>query len=616
MIALFESRLKVVFILFLILFVIISFRLVYVSIKMKDLGNPFQNTIGSIQRGQIIDRDENLLAGNFLVYTVFIDPYVIKNIEDTSQKLAPFTDYQYDELYSKIKSNKNKRYLEIAEKIDKETLGKILSLKLTGVYYRTDILREYPMSESIAPLLGFVDKYNHGLDGLEFYYDQFLSKGDDYSIKLTIDSFMQYVLYNQLMKKGEEEEADWAIGVISDAQNGQILALANWPSFKPDLYSTYSIEKRKNRAVLNVFEPGSTFKVFVAAALLDSSNISFNDYFYCSGKYNVTENLIINDTGIHGRVNLKDIIRKSCNVGIIEASMKMNTKDLYSYIRNFNFGSKTGFQYPAEPEGILKPLNKWTKMTRSIINIGQEISVSAIQLITAFNSLLNGGDLYEPYLVLEKNLKNSVSEKTKAKIIRKVLSFDTSKTIKQLLIDALKGDDATGKSAYTDKAIVGGKTGTAQVPYLKGKGYDPNQIYTSFLGFYEFSGNTYSIYIGFLNPKKNRYGGTASAPVFKNVVETLVSYLKIKNIKPISVSEMKNDDKALDDLFQNASNRIINKDSVPDFTGLSLKEVIYLSSKLGIKIKLKGSGFVVSQSVLPGTPISPDTIVFIELKYK
>jgi cell division protein FtsI (penicillin-binding protein 3) len=616
MIALFESRLKVVFILFLILFIIISFRLVYVSIKMKELDNPFQNTIGSIQRGQIVDRDENLLAGNFLVYTVFIDPYVIKDVDDTSKKLAPFTDYDFNDLNAKIKFNKNKRYLEIAEKIDKETLDKILSLKLTGVYYRTDILREYPMSDSIAPLLGFVDKYNRGLDGLEFYYDQFLSKGDDYSIKLTIDSFMQYLLYNQLMKKGEEEEADWAIGIISEAQTGQILAVANWPSFKPDLYSTYSTEKRKNRAILNVFEPGSTFKVFVAAALLDSSNISLNNYFYCTGKFNVTENLIINDTGIHGRVNLNDILRKSCNVGIIEASMQMNSKDLYSYIRNFNFGTKTGFQYPAEPEGILKPLNKWTKMTRAIINIGQEISVSAVQLITAFNSLLNGGVLYEPCLVLEKNLKNSASEKTKPVVIRKVISEKTSQTIKQLLIDALKGDDATGKSAYTDAAIVGGKTGTAQVPYSKGKGYDPNQIYTSFLGFFEFSGNTYSIYIGFLNPKKNRYGGTASAPVFKNLVESLVAYLKIKNIKPVSISEIKNDNQVLDDLYQNALNRIINKDTVPDFTGLSLKEVVYLASKLGIKIKLKGSGFVVSQSVLPGSPISSEQVVIIELKYR
>ncbi len=616
MIALFESRLKLVFIIFLIIFIVLSFRLVYVSIKMKDLQTPFQNTISSIQRGEILDRDGNLLAGNFLVYTVFIDPYVIKNVNYVASKLAPFSDYDEKTLISKIKAYKNKRYLEVAEKIDRETLNKILGLKINGIYYRTDILREYPMSESISPLIGFVDKYNRGLEGLEFYYDGFLSKGDDYSIKLTIDSFMQHVLYNEIMKKGIEEDASWGIGIISDSQNGEILAVANWPSFKPDLYSTYSIEKRKNKAILNVFEPGSTFKVFIAAALLDSQKISFNDYFTCTGKYSVTENLFINDTGVHGNVNLMDIIRKSCNVGIIEASMKMNSKDLYAYIRNFNFGNKTGLEYPAEPEGILKPLNKWTKMTRAIINIGQEISVSAIQLISAFNSVVNGGILYEPKLVIEKNLRNSTSEKIKTKVIRNVLSSQTSNTMKQVLIEALKKDDATGKSAYTDLAIVGGKTGTAQVPYLKGKGYDPNQIYTSFLGFFDFEGKTYTVYIGLLNPKKNRYGGTASAPIFKNVVEHLIPYLKVKNIKPVEISINENEKKVLDSLYQNAINRIINKETVPDFKGLSLKETIYLASKLGIKIKLKGSGFVVSQSVMPGTPISQDTIVFIELKYK
>lgn len=616
MIALFESRLKLVVIIFIILFLVVSFRLVYVSIRMKDSPNPFQNTISSIQRGEILDRDGKLLAGNFLVYTVFIDPFIIKDVDTVSKKIAAVANINENSLKEKIYENKNKRYLEILEKIDRETLEKILSLKLSGVYYRTDIFREYPLSEVVSPLIGFVDKYNRGLEGLEYYYDQFLTKGDEYSIKLTIDSFMQYALYNQIMKQAEEEKADWAIGIISEAESGQILAVANWPSFKPDLYQTYGLEKRKNRAILNVFEPGSTFKVFVAASLLDKDKIGFNDYFYCNGKYNVTEKLVINDTGIHGRVNLNDIIRKSCNTGIIEASMRLDSRDLYSYIRNFNFGNKTGFQYPAEPEGILKPINKWTKMTRSIINIGQEISVSSIQLISAFNSLLNGGILYEPNLVLERNYKNSKNEINKPKIIRRVISEKTSKIIKQVLIDALKGEDATGKSAYTEAAIVGGKTGTAQVPYSKGKGYDPDQIYASFLGFFEVNQKVYTMYIGLLNPKKNRYGGTASAPIFRNSVEIILSYLKVKNVKPIIVQQNNFSTPDLEILYENALKRIISKDVVPDFTGLSLKESIFLASKLGIKIKLKGSGFVFTQSVLPGTSINNNIVIYLELKYK
>jgi len=584
--------------------------------KMKDSTTPFQNTISSIQRAEILDRDGKLLAGNFLVYTVFVDPYVLKDVKDVSKKISQYSIYDEKTLSEKLTENKNKRYFVIAEKIDKETLNKILSLKLNGVYYRTDILREYPLDEVTSPLIGFVDKYNRGLEGLEFYYENLLNKGEGYSLKLTIDSFMQYILYNELQKKGEVEKADWAIGIISDAKNGEILALANWPSFSPSFYGTYPSEVRRNRAVLNVFEPGSTFKVFIASALLNENKLSFNDYFYCNGQFNLTENIIIKDTGVHGRVNLSDILRKSCNVGIIEASMRMDYRILYQYLRNFNFGSKTGLDYPAEPEGIIKPVNKWTKMTKAIINIGQEISVSSIQLISAFNSILNQGKYYEPYFVFEKINKNKMNEKHKPKLLRKVINPETSYLIRKVLIDALKEFDSTGKLAYTESTIVGGKTGTAQVPYIKGKGYDPEKTFASFLGFYEFNGNIYTIFIGFMNPKKNRAGGSVAAPVFKSIVESIIPYMKIKIKSPIIITDKEIGENDYNKLYEKALRRIANKDVVPDFSALTLKESIYIAAQLGLKIKVKGSGFVFYQSVLPGTPINKEMVVLLELKYR
>ncbi len=617
MIALFESRLKVVFIIFLLIFVLISFRLVYISIKMEDSSYPFQNIISSIQRGQIIDRDGKLLAGNFLVYTVFVDPYVIKDIENVSKQLSKYSMYDENRLKEKLTELKNKRYLVIAEKIDKETLDKILSLKINGVYYRIDILREYPLDDIISPLIGFVDKYNRGLEGLEFYYENFLNKGEDYALRLSIDSFMQFILYNELAKKGQEESSDWAIGIISDSKNGEILALANWPSFSPSIYGSYDVEKRKNRAILNSFEPGSTFKVFIASALLNEEKVSLNEYFYCDGEYKVTENIKIKDTyNKNGSLNLTDIIKYSSNVGIIKSSMKIDSSILYQYLRNFNFGSKTGLDYPAEAEGILKPIKNWTKMTRAIINIGQEISVSSVQLIAAFNSLLNGGYFYEPHLVIGKNFKNSEYEKYKAKIVRRVIEQQTSNTIRNILIEALKGSTATGRLAYTDHAIVGGKTGTAQVPYTNGRGYDPDKTFASFLGFFELSDNIYTLFIGFMNPKKNSSGGVVAAEVFKNIVESISPYLKIKNKKPIAVDVEEYNTKDYDRIFERALQRIIKEDVIPDFTGLTLKEAIFLASKLGIKIKVSGSGFVFYQSILPGSAIENDMSITLKLNYR
>ncbi|HQM88857.1 MAG TPA: penicillin-binding protein [Exilispira sp.] len=618
MLVLFESRLKGIIIFFIIIMLIISLHYVYISVKMKDAGSLFSPAENNLLRGQIYDRDGRILAGNYIVYTVFIDPYIITDAKKVANLLAPFSIYDAKNLESKINENKKRRYLVIAEKIDEETLKKILNLKIKGVYYKKDFYREYTLDDAAACFLGFVDKYNKGLEGIEYYWDNHLSKGENYSIKLTIDSFIQYVIYDEVSKKAISEEADWAFGLVSDSSTGQILAVANWPSFSPYTYSTVPSSKRKNRALLNTFEPGSTFKVFIASALLNEDKIDLNERFFCPGYYSVTENIKIKDLSSHGYVNLEEILQYSCNTGIITSAQRLSNKELYQYFRNFNFGNRTGLDYPAEPEGILKELKKWTKMTKAIINIGQEIGVSAVQMISAFNAIVNGGNYFEPYLTFSQSSGYSSEKVKKPVLIRKVLKPETSQVMKELLVDALKGN-STGKSAYTDVTTVGGKTGTAQVPYSNGKGYDPSQIYTSFIGFFDVNGKSYTVYLGFMNPKKAGYGGTVAAPVFKNIVEKIYPYMVNKEKKSIIIDENsilnENVNENLQKIYERAEKRLISPDIIPDFTGLTLKESIYLASRLGIKLKLSGSGFVYWQSIPPGASLRKGMIIEIRLKF-
>jgi cell division protein FtsI (penicillin-binding protein 3) len=584
---------------------------------MKDAVSLFSPAESNLLRGQIYDRDGKILAGNYIVYTVFIDPYIITDTKKVANLLAPFSIYDANILENKINENKNRRYLVIAERIDEETLKKILSLKIKGVYYKKDFYREYTLDDAAACFLGFVDKYNKGLEGIEYYWDNHLSKGENYSVKLTIDSFIQYITYDEISKKAISEDADWAFGLVSDSSTGQILAVANWPSFSPYTYSTVPSLKRKNRALLNTFEPGSTFKVFVASALLNENKIDLNERFLCQGYYSVTENIKIKDLSSHGYVNLEDILRYSCNTGIITSAQRLSNKELYQYFRNFNFGNRTGLDYPAEPEGILKELKKWTKMTKAIINIGQEIGVSAVQMISAFNAIVNGGNYFEPYLTFSQSSGYSSEKVKKPVLVRKVLRPETSQTMKELLIEALKGS-STGKSAFTDVTTVGGKTGTAQVPYSNGKGYDPSQIYTSFIGFFDVNGKSYTVYLGFMNPKKAGYGGTVAAPVFKNIVEKIYPYIVSKEKESIIIDEnsilSENLTENIQKVYERAEKRIISTDVIPDFTGLTLKESLYLASRLGIKLKVSGSGFVYWQSIPPGASLRKGMIIEIRLK--
>lgn len=613
----FEKRFKIIGILLLFFFFLLIIRYLFLLINYKDKLNFNINISQYNERGYIYDSNNQILAANYILYSIFVDPSMITKVNYYSKTLGKILNIPSNKIETLINQNKNKKFLWIKRFINKNTLEQILKLKLKGIYYIKEYKREYPYKEITAPFLGYVNSFQKGLDGLEYELNDILLTKKSFDadsiqrndIYLTINSYFQYILYEELNKVYSEESPEWVTGIIQDAKTSEILAMVKLPTFDPLKYSKYPYKIKKNTPVTDIYEPGSTFKLFITASLLDSKSIDINFHTYCSGEYNVTPNIVIHDIEKHGYIDLPGIIKHSCNVGMIKAAENIDKYTLYKYLQYFGFGTKTGIMLPGEAEGILKKPKYWTKMTKAIINIGQEIGVTSIQMINAFSSLINGGIYYEP-MIIKKISYGSKKEKTfKPLKIRTTISQETSNMLIKLLENAVT-HGSTGKLAKIDGVTMGGKTGTAQIPSPDG-GYYKNKSLASFIGFIKIGEKLLSIYIVVKDPKVHKFGGTVAAPAFKNVGEKIVNYYKINNIKAFTTQI-----KIPDNLFVNANKRIINKDQLPDFKGLTLKEVLYIAGKLGIKVKLSGSGFVYYQSFPPGTKISNIKVLEIKLNPK
>lgn len=603
-----EKRFKAITLLFLFLFFLLFIRLIYISITYKDLTVSDPEVTGAIERGKIVDTKNRLIADNIPLYVIFADPLLIKDKGAFSKKISPLLGLNADEVEAKLREKGSSHYYMLKQGVAEKDLEKLLALRLKGLFYRTYYQRQYLLGSMAANLLGFVDASNHGLEGLEYEFNGLLEQGAETGLQLALDSYAQYIVWEELTASFDDEKPEWAVAIVADAQNGDILSLVNCPNFNPEEYEKSYPFQRMNRAVLSQLEPGSTFKVFVTAALLNENLLSTSDSFHCDGYYAVTPNIGIRDLAVHGTVTIADILAQSCNVGMIKASERIDKQTLYNYFRMFNFGAKTGADYPSEGLGLLKKPSNWTKMTKAIINIGQEIATTPLQLISAFNSLVNGGYYYQPRFVKTEIQSRTPASESKPVLLRQVISEKTSVLIRSLLKNALTGT-GTGRAAFTSITEVGGKTGTAQIPI--GNGYSPDQVLTSFLGYFMYNGKYYTVYIALDNPKKTYFGGTNAAPLFKRIVERLYAYFTIRDGKEFQVS-VTDPAQATPDLYAYAAKRIVSPDVVPDFTGLTLKESVWIAAKLGLKLKIEGSGFVKSQSVKPGTDIkSAGTIKLI-----
>jgi|GEM_PF-1809036 cell division protein FtsI (penicillin-binding protein 3) len=615
----FENRFKKFIIIIIILFLITIFRNIYILIKYDYLKNESINFTDSIKRGSIYDRNGNLIAGIYKYKSVFIDPFNINQneLDRLLSILEETLSINKNELKNEILTKKKSRFLWVKRFISEDEYNKLKDKKTKNIFFKDEYKRYYINGKIYSNFLGFCNNYLKGIEGLEYQFDKILYNSEN-NIYLTIDSNIQLIVYNILNEHFLKETPLWCSAIIQDATNGDILSFVKFPSYDPELYYLYEQSTIKNNPLSDSFEPGSAFKVFTFSCLKELNKLDLNFHDYCNGYYELTKNIKIQDLKPHGYIDIIKTFKYSCNYGTIKLAENLSKTEFFQFLQSLNFGALTGIELPGESKGILKTPKEWTKMSKAIINIGQEITVNAIQMISAFSSIINGGNYYQPKIINKIDYEGGGKKNNTPIVLHNPISKETSNFILNLLKEGIS-DDSTGKEANPkiETVLVGGKTGTAQIPNPKG-GYYKDKNLASFIGYFIYKNKIYSIYIVFYDPKTNVYGGQVAAPIFKEIVLKLKNYFDI-NSNILILKDFKIDDKTISELINNNYIKLNNiyKNSngkLPSFIGLNLKEAIYLANLLKIKLKIYGSGYVYFQDIEPGKNLSEIKVLTLKLK--
>ena len=602
------------------------------------------------ERGLILDRNGEKLAASVMVDSVCANPSRIDNPNKISSQLSSVLGTKKKSLLKRFSKSRN--FCWVARKISPSQARDVKTLNIDGIYLIKEPKRFYPNRKLAGQLLGFAGLDSTGLEGLELKYDSYLkgspkkillgkdAKGKkiytgenptagkenkNYNLILTIDSRIQYLVESQLKNAIGKTGAKGGISIVMNPKTGEILAMANMPGFNPNTFFKYSSGSWRNKVITDCFDPGSTFKPFLSAAALEEGVIDENNELYCENGAYVVGDRIIRDVKKHKDLSFREIIKYSSNIGAVKISEILGKKKFHQYIRKFGFGSKTGIDLPGESPGILRKPENWTKVDMATISFGQGVSVTAIQLITAFSAIANHGVLMKPYVVrglIDQN--NRVVKEFTPTVVRKVISPATAERITSILIDVVEGEGGTGKNAQIANVTVAGKSGTSQKFDFTEGAYSHDKVIVSFMGFFPADDPHVVILVVLDEPTSDRWGGVAAAPVFKNIAESILywvgpAYLTTcttevsghdlgsthltactSDVNPVyEVNPAHMTDYTVKCVDLTPSDESI----IPDFRGMSMRNVLKLSQEEGIDLQIVGSGWAVNQKPYPGIPI-------------
>jgi cell division protein FtsI (penicillin-binding protein 3) len=559
-------RIFVVLLAFLLFFILIIFQAYRLQIvereKLERLARRQRNKVETLlpKRGIIYDRNGKELAISIDVDSVYCTPNKVKDLRRLSSSLAPILRMSEKEIQNRI--NTNRGFIWLKRMISPEESDKIKGMGFEEIGIIHEKRRFYPNKALAGHILGFVGVDSQGLEGLERLYDDILKgepqelivekdahgkivqvninsdqKGiEGNNLVLTIDRSIQYLTEQALERAVVKTGAVSGIAIVMNPLNGEILAMANYPSFNPNVFWNFKPDQWRNRAVTDAFEPGSTFKVFMAASAIEEGVARPDTMVFCENGSMSLYGKTIHDHNGHGWLTLSGIIRVSSNIGASKIGIKLGAEKLYRNIQNFGFGKKTGIDLPGENPGILRDFRKWSPIDVATISFGQGISVSAIQLITAFSAIANGGKLITPWVVKEiTDSKGNLIRKTEPEIKRIVLSTKTCDLVKSMLRDVVS-ENGTGKEAGIEGIPVGGKTGTAQKwDRIRGE-YQDSAYMSSFIGLVPINEPKVVILVVIDEPKGNPYGGVVAAPTFREIARDVLIEKGILNKEQLLAS--------------------------------------------------------------------------------
>lgn len=533
-------------------FLVICVRLIW--LQVVDYGEFTQRAARQQQRsidvapvrGNIYDRNGNELAMTVSVDSVFAVPSEVPDIHGTSAMLGRVLNSDPQEMESRMRSSR--AFAWVARKVDSASSARVRSLSLKGIYFQKESKRFYPKRDLAAQVLGYVGLDDEGLGGVERQFDSKLTgkpgrmlismdakrrwfgrveRNPDpgENVVLTLDEKIQYIAERELAKAIAETHAEAGTIIVQNPHTGEILALANSPGFNPNAFNTADAASRKNRAVSDIYEPGSTFKIVTLAAALEEKLTNPEEVVDCQMGSIVVNGRLIHDHKPYGALTVAQILENSSDVGAIKIALRLGEDRFDRYIRAFGFGSQTGIELPGETRGLTKPASRWSKISIGAISMGQEIGVSPLQLISMASTIANDGVFVPPRIVAGTTPPRSTPQLIAFHPAagRRVISTMTAAQMKRMMEGVvLRG---TGVKAILDGYSSAGKTGTAQKTDPATGRYSKSHYIASFTGFAPVNNPAVSVLVVLDSPSGRHEGGSAAAPVFSRVTQQVLGYL-------------------------------------------------------------------------------------------
>ncbi|HJQ27086.1 MAG TPA: penicillin-binding protein [Blastocatellia bacterium] len=657
------KRFIIIQVLVLLWVVVIGYRLVKLQVRDHDTlrtraERQQQAAIDlSPMRGIVYDRNGNELARSVETRSLYASPAEIKDADAIADRLANLLDLDRDALYKRLTS-KNLVLVAVKRKLTDKEAEQVEALHLDGLRFVNEMKRHYVAGQTAAHILGFVDIEERGQGGLEQAYDKqirgkggrlvldvdALNKSYDHSLEesipganvtLTIDVLIQHYAEQALAEAIRQHHARGGTIVMMRPATGEILALANYPTFDPNNVGESDEAERRNRAIETSFEPGSIFKLVTYSAALEEKKITPDTRIDCQGGQITIAGRVVHD-GHYGVLTAAQALAKSSNVAAIKIGMMLGNERLGRYVEAFGFGRRTGIELPAEARGLFRPASEWGPTSIGSIPMGHEVGVTAVQAVAAYACIANGGEYVKPHLVKQiTDAAGNVIEEPSAER-RRVVSQRTADTIKQMLEGVVM--QGTGKAAQVGGYSAAGKTGTAQKIDEQTKRYSQTKYIASFAGFAPVENPEIACIVSIDEPVGAHHGGDVAAPIFARVVTQALRQLGVQPADeppaPVAAADThvyniaelmpesqvaarveRNDVRPALDVAANPNTATQTRGGIhmPNLIGLSIREALAQCAAHGLKIKPSGEGVVTLQSPSPGALVAQDTSCIVKL---
>ena len=593
-------------------------------------------------RGDILDRNGKMLAYSVDARSIVADPSLVIDPVRTAAKvcaaLGDCNGKERKELEAKLSRPSRYETIRRSQAVSPEQVERVAELKLAGIVTPADSRRYYPQYDLAAHVLGFVDRDSKGQAGVEYRYDK-LIRGEDglafaqvdakrqrlesrverqpvpgATLELTLDLQLQYIAERELKAGVEANRAKGGTAIIMDPATGEILALANYPTFNPNVVSRSSDDARRNRATQEVYEPGSTFKIVTASAALEEGVVTPDEIIDTRPGYIRFGSRIIDDDHKYGVMTFEDVIVKSSNVGAIKVGLRTGVDRLSRYVHRFGFGEVLAQDFAGQSRGLWNP-NGLDDSGLASVSIGYQVGVTPLQMVAAVSAVANGGLLMQPRIV-RAMVRDGQRVPTEPKVMRRAISPGTAATLTTIM-EGVLSQRGTARYASLTSYTAAGKTGTAKK--IVNNRYSDTDYNASFVAFVPSRRPVFTILVVVDTPRAGTYyGGSVAAPIFKRIAEAALLQVGVPSTvnppPPVMVAASTPTLPATVPSLVPALTPVGGMAVMPDVTGLSVREAVRVLTNVGLTVRPRGAGFVARQTPTAGEPIDQGSWTLLELQ--